>query len=119
MYLCRLSSLASEVIFYPHKLFFFTMFISTTLVSFTSCNPLPPTPSRDGQHAFLRQVGYCPQFDSIIDVLTGREMLTLFARIRGIPEEDVPAEVDKWINFLGEDYEIEIEDPTKRYFLVQ
>ena len=34
---------------------------------------------------FLSQIGYCPQFDSIIGVMTGREMLRLFARLRGIP----------------------------------
>ena len=33
---------------------------------------------------FLSQIGYCPQFDSIIGVMTGREMLRLFARLRGI-----------------------------------
>ena len=32
---------------------------------------------------FLSQIGYCPQFDSIIGVMTGREMLRLFARLRG------------------------------------
>jgi ABC-type multidrug transport system ATPase subunit len=32
---------------------------------------------------FLSMIGYCPQFDSIIEVLTGREMLILFARSLG------------------------------------
>ena len=32
---------------------------------------------------FLSQIGYCPQFDSIIGEMTGREMLRLFARLRG------------------------------------
>ena len=32
---------------------------------------------------FLSQIGYCPQFDSIIGVMTAREMLRLFARLRG------------------------------------
>ena len=44
-------------------------------------------------------IGYCPQFDSIIEVLTGREMLTLFSRLRGIKEEK--EEVDKWLQALG------------------
>ncbi len=30
--------------------------------------------------------GYCPQFDALIDDLTGRETLTLFALSRGIPQ---------------------------------
>ena len=37
------------------------------------------------KRTFMKMIGYCPQFDSIIDVLTGREMLSLFAHIRGLP----------------------------------
>ena len=40
---------------------------------------------RKEKRRFMRMIGYCPQFDSIIEVLTGREMLNLFAHIRGIP----------------------------------
>ena len=50
---------------------------------------------------FLQEIGYCPQFDSIIEVLTGREMLRLFARLRGIPDERVESEVKRWLAFLG------------------
>lgn len=50
---------------------------------------------------YLRQIGYCPQFDSIIDVLTGREILNLFAHIRGVPLRRMKEEVDKWIEFVG------------------
>ena len=48
---------------------------------------------------YLSMIVYCPQFDSIIEVLTGREMLTLFSRLRGIKEEK--EEVDKWLQALG------------------
>lgn len=34
-------------------------------------------------------MGYCPQFDAISDLLTGREHLELYARLRGVPEEFV------------------------------
>uniref|UniRef100_A0A673C7T2 Zgc:172302 n=1 Tax=Sphaeramia orbicularis TaxID=375764 RepID=A0A673C7T2_9TELE len=34
-------------------------------------------------------MGYCPQFDAISDLLTGREHLELYARLRGVPEESV------------------------------
>ena len=44
-------------------------------------------------------IGYCPQFDSIIEVLTGREMLLLLARLRGIKEDQ--AEAEKWLKELG------------------
>ena len=50
---------------------------------------------------FLQEIGYCPQFDAIIDHMTGSEMLIMFARLRGIPEQDVVSEANKWIDFLG------------------
>lgn len=31
-------------------------------------------------------MGYCPQSDAIFDLLTGREHLELFARLRGLPK---------------------------------
>ncbi|XP_021059994.1 ATP-binding cassette sub-family A member 7 isoform X1 [Mus pahari] len=36
-----------------------------------------------------RSMGYCPQSDAIFDLLTGREHLELFARLRGVPEAQV------------------------------
>jgi ABC-type multidrug transport system ATPase subunit len=33
---------------------------------------------------FLQNIGYCPQFDGFVEVLTGQEMLELFARLRGV-----------------------------------
>jgi len=40
-------------------------------------------------------IGYCPQFDALIDELTGKEQLTLYARLRGVPENEV-AKVVSW-----------------------
>jgi ABC-type multidrug transport system ATPase subunit len=51
---------------------------------------------------FLAQIGYCPQFDGINDVLTGHEMLTLFAILRGVSKNSTKYEVNKWIVLLGE-----------------
>ncbi len=34
-------------------------------------------------------LGYCPQFDGVILEMTGRETLRMFARLRGIPEEEI------------------------------
>lgn len=31
-------------------------------------------------------IGYCPQFDALNSLLTGREHLAFYARLRGIPE---------------------------------
>ena len=46
-----------------------------------------------------QRIGYCPQFDALIDRLTGRELLTMFARLRGIPEKEIKdavnAEIDR------------------------
>ncbi|XP_058065569.1 phospholipid-transporting ATPase ABCA3-like [Anopheles bellator] len=38
-----------------------------------------------------RRIGYCPQFDALIDDLTGRETLKIFALLRGVPTADVAA----------------------------
>lgn len=37
-----------------------------------------------------QNMGYCPQFDAIDDLLTGREHLYLYARLRGVPESEIP-----------------------------
>ena len=44
-----------------------------------------------------RLLGYCPQFDSLMELLTVKEHLELFARIKGVPEPEVPAVVRKKI----------------------
>jgi ATP-binding cassette, subfamily A (ABC1), member 3 len=33
-----------------------------------------------------RQLGYCPQFDALIDLMTGRETLYMFALLRGVKD---------------------------------
>ncbi|XP_014205590.1 ATP-binding cassette sub-family A member 1-like [Copidosoma floridanum] len=50
---------------------------------------------------YLSQMGYCPQNDAIIRCLNTDEHLRLFARLRGIPEEQVENEVKKWIDILN------------------
>uniref|UniRef100_A0A3B3RQH8 ATP-binding cassette sub-family A member 1-like n=1 Tax=Paramormyrops kingsleyae TaxID=1676925 RepID=A0A3B3RQH8_9TELE len=48
-----------------------------------------------------QNMGYCPQFDAIDDLLTGQEHLEFYARIRGVPEKEVKM-VAKWgIQKLG------------------
>ena len=37
-----------------------------------------------------QNMGYCPQFDALNDLLTGREHLEFYARLRGVPEKEVP-----------------------------
>ncbi|XP_052522361.1 retinal-specific phospholipid-transporting ATPase ABCA4 isoform X3 [Tympanuchus pallidicinctus] len=36
-----------------------------------------------------QNMGYCPQFDALDDLLTGREHLYLYARLRGVPAEEI------------------------------
>ncbi|XP_067108458.1 retinal-specific phospholipid-transporting ATPase ABCA4 isoform X1 [Osmerus mordax] len=48
-----------------------------------------------------QNMGYCPQFDAIDELLTGREHLFLYARLRGVPEAEI-ARVAEWgIQKLG------------------
>ncbi|KAM9379360.1 retinal-specific phospholipid-transporting ATPase ABCA4 [Phaethornis superciliosus] len=48
-----------------------------------------------------QNMGYCPQFDAIDDLLTGREHLYLYARLRGVPEEDIQRVAEWAIQKLG------------------
>ncbi|XP_025017004.1 ATP-binding cassette sub-family A member 2-like isoform X1 [Tetranychus urticae] len=43
---------------------------------------------------FQQSISYCPQFDALLDKLTPLETLTLFARIRGMPENKVKENVN-------------------------
>ena len=36
-----------------------------------------------------QNLGYCPQFDAIVSLLTGREHVQFYARLRGVREEDI------------------------------
>ncbi|CAH1794818.1 unnamed protein product [Owenia fusiformis] len=47
-----------------------------------------------------QMLGYCPQFDALIDQLTGRETLQMYARLRGIPESEIPRVVNGLISSL-------------------
>uniref|UniRef100_A0A8C5HBZ0 ATP-binding cassette, sub-family A (ABC1), member 4a n=1 Tax=Gouania willdenowi TaxID=441366 RepID=A0A8C5HBZ0_GOUWI len=42
-----------------------------------------------------QNMGYCPQFDAIDELLTGREHLHLYARLRGVPESEI-SRVAEW-----------------------
>ena len=44
-----------------------------------------------------RKFGYCPQFDALIDQLTVRETMFMYARLRGIAESSIAASVDQLI----------------------
>ena len=33
-------------------------------------------------------IGYCPQFDALVEILTSKEILMYYARIRGMSKND-------------------------------
>ncbi|CAF1219331.1 unnamed protein product [Rotaria sordida] len=48
-----------------------------------------------------RRMGYCPQFDALIDLLTGEETLYMFARLRGVKEYLIPRIVSSLIELMN------------------
>ncbi|CAH1388719.1 unnamed protein product [Nezara viridula] len=61
----------------------------------------------------LSMIGYCPQHNALIESLTSKQMLTLFARLRLVPSQHVDNEVEKWITLFGlEEYS---DVPSKNY----
>ncbi|KAF7471223.1 Hypothetical predicted protein [Marmota monax] len=47
-----------------------------------------------------QRMGYCPQFDALLDHMTGREMLVMYARLRGIPEHFIDPCVENTLRGL-------------------
>ena len=66
------------------------------------------------QAAIKEKIGYCPQFDALQGTLTAREHLTLFARIKGVKEEQLHRYVQAMIASLGLQEGIE-DRPCKGY----
>jgi len=52
------------------------------------------------QQEVRRLVGYCPQFDALLDLLTVKEHLELYARIKGVPEHLISSVVSAKIQEL-------------------
>jgi ABC-type multidrug transport system ATPase subunit len=48
-----------------------------------------------------RLIGYCPQFDAIFGLLTAREHLEFYARIKQVKEENLKEIVDGMIHYLS------------------
>ncbi|KAK3590752.1 hypothetical protein CHS0354_030992 [Potamilus streckersoni] len=47
-----------------------------------------------------KKLGYCPQFDGLIDQMTGRETLTMFGRLRGVSEGQISDVVTELIDVM-------------------
>lgn len=48
-----------------------------------------------------QRIGYCPQFDALIERLTGREMLTMYAQLRGVQPRKISDLVSATIQHLS------------------
>lgn len=40
-------------------------------------------------NSIYKEIGYCPQFDALLDDLTGRETLNIFCLLRGVPKNKI------------------------------
>ncbi|XP_023584173.1 phospholipid-transporting ATPase ABCA3 [Trichechus manatus latirostris] len=47
-----------------------------------------------------QRIGYCPQFDALLDHMTARETLVMYARLRGVPERHIGACVENTLRGL-------------------
>nr|KAF6439597.1 ATP binding cassette subfamily A member 3 [Rousettus aegyptiacus] len=46
------------------------------------------------------RIGYCPQTDALLEYMTGREIMTMYARLWGISESQIQLYVNSWLNLL-------------------
>ncbi|XP_063082713.1 phospholipid-transporting ATPase ABCA3-like [Cavia porcellus] len=46
------------------------------------------------------RIGYCPQCDALLEYMTGREIITMYARVWGVAEHQIPVYVKKHLNSL-------------------
>uniref|UniRef100_A0A671UT72 P-type phospholipid transporter n=1 Tax=Sparus aurata TaxID=8175 RepID=A0A671UT72_SPAAU len=77
---------------------------TTTFKMLTGDIPVSSTNShyiRTEMRNVHQNLGYCPQFDAIDDLLTGKEHLEFYARLRGVPEEEVTMVAEWGIQKLG------------------
>uniref|UniRef100_A0A182PQD2 ABC transporter domain-containing protein n=1 Tax=Anopheles epiroticus TaxID=199890 RepID=A0A182PQD2_9DIPT len=63
--------------------------------------------------AVYRKIGYCPQFDALLEDLTGRETLRIFALLRGIPDHSIASIVDRLAVELH--FTIHLDKPVQAY----
>lgn len=48
-----------------------------------------------------KQMGYCPQFNPLLDLMTAREHLHMYASLKGVPEESVGEVVSELVEAVG------------------
>ena len=55
---------------------------------------------RHSLHLIQQEMGYCPQFDAVLEDLTGRETLRMYCRLRGITESQIDAQINELSQLL-------------------
>lgn len=61
----------------------------------------------------LGRIGYCPQFDALMDDLTGEETLRFYSRLRGIHESEIDEQITELSQLLY--FEMHLNKLTKTY----
>ncbi|XP_040829656.1 phospholipid-transporting ATPase ABCA3-like [Ochotona curzoniae] len=46
------------------------------------------------------KIGYCPQFDALLEYMTAREIMTMYARLWGVKESMIPTYVNNFLRLL-------------------
>lgn len=52
-------------------------------------------------HRCRQNIGYCPQFDALFDLLSARQHLILYAKMKGIKPKDIAKEVEAKLTEMG------------------
>lgn len=55
----------------------------------------------DEMEQVQRNIGYCPQFDPLLELLTGRETIRMFALLKGVPRDSVDRLVEHYLQVVG------------------
>nr|KAF6490078.1 hypothetical protein HJG59_010433 [Molossus molossus] len=54
----------------------------------------------DNIHKVKSRIGYCPQTDALLEYMTGREIMIMYARVWGVSEPQIQLHVRKWLGSL-------------------
>src|SRR5699024_6245038 len=55
---------------------------------------------KEAKNKVYSQIGYCPQFDPLLDQFTGRETLRMISQIRGIDPDLIDDQIDALAHLL-------------------
>lgn len=60
--------------------------------------------TQDGVRLARKNIGFCPQADPLLDLMTGRETLAMFGKLRNIPSQQLVRYHSHFIFKLEENY---------------